>query len=168
MCNINIDLLIKDRHWKREEDVNLNLMEDIFKIVFDYLKIPICRKNIEISITLTDDESIRVLNKDYRQKDKATNVLTFSLYEKKANILEDMEKLPLMSLGDVVFSYDTIQKEAEEQNKNFKNHFVHMLIHSYLHLFSYDHIKSKDRKEMEKLEIEILGKLGINNPYIID
>lgn len=167
MCNINIDLLIQDRQWKKEEDINLNLMEDIFKIVFNYLKIPMCKRNIEISITLTDDENIRVLNKDYRRKDKATNVLTFSLYEKKANILEDMEKLPLMSLGDIVFSYGTVKKEAKEQNKDFKNHFVHLLIHSYLHLFSYDHIKEKDRKVMERLEIEILEKLDIKNPYII-
>lgn len=167
MCNINIDLLIQNRHWKKEEDINLNLMEDIFKIVFNYLKIPMCKRNIEISITLTDDENIRVLNKDYRRKDKPTNVLTFSLYEKKASILEDMEKLPLMSLGDIVFSYDTIKKEAKDQNKDFKNHFIHLLIHSYLHLFSYDHIKEKDRKEMEKLEIEILEKISIKNPYII-
>ena len=167
MCNINIDLLIRDRQWKKENDININLMEDIFKLVFDHLKVPLCKRNIEISITLTDDENIRVLNKDYRHKDKKTNVLTFSLYEKKENILEDMEKLPYMSLGDVVFSYDTIKQEAKEQNKTFKNHFIHMLVHSYLHLFSYDHIKAKEQKEMEKLEIEILAKLGIKNPYII-
>lgn len=166
MCNINIDLLIQDKQWKKE-DINISLMEDIFKLVFDHLNVPLCKRNIEISITLSDDDNIRVLNKDYRHKDKATNVLTFSLYEKRVNILEDMEKLPYMSLGDIVFSYDTIKQESQEQDKTFKNHFIHMLIHSYLHLFSYDHIKTKDRKEMEKLEIEILAKLGIKNPYLI-
>lgn len=167
MCNINIDLLIQDRHWKKQENINRNLMEDIFKLVFDHLKVPMCKKNIEISITLTDDENIKILNRDYRQKDKATNVLTFSLYDNKDNILNDMQKLPYMSLGDIVFSYDTIKQEAEEQSKEFKNHFIHMLVHSYLHLFSYDHINDKDRKNMEKIEIDILNKLNINNPYII-
>ena len=82
-------------------------------------------------------------------------------------IFRDMETLPVMCLGDMVFSYETIEKEAEEQNKTFKNHFTHMLIHSYLHLFAYDHIKAKERKEMESIEIEILKNFGIDNPYII-
>lgn len=167
MCNINIDLLIQNKSWKKQKDINLNLMEDTFKAVYNHLKVPICKRNIEVSITLSDDKNIRVLNKEYRHKDKSTNVLTFSLYNNKKDIFRDMEILPVMCLGDMVFSYETIEKEAEEQNKTFKNHFTHMLIHSYLHLFAYDHIKVKERKEMESIEIEILKKFGIDNPYII-
>lgn len=167
MCNINIDLLIQNKSWKKQKDINLNLMEDTFKAVYNHLKVPICKRNIEVSITLSDDKNIRVLNKEYRHKDKSTNVLTFSLYNNKKDIFRDMETLPVMCLGDMVFSYETIEKEAEEQNKTFKNHFTHMLIHSYLHLFAYDHIKVKERKEMEGIEIEILKKFGIDNPYLI-
>ena len=167
MCNINIDLLIQNKSWKKQKDINLNLMEDTFKAVYNHLKVPICKRNIEVSITLSDDKNIRVLNKEYRHKDKSTNVLTFSLYNNKKDIFRDMETLPVMCLGDMVFSYETIEKEAEEQNKTFKNHFTHMLIHSYLHLFAYDHIKVKERKEMESIEIEILKKFGIDNPYLI-
>lgn len=167
MCNINIDLLIQNKSWKKQKDINLNLMEDTFKAVYNHLKVPICKRNIEVSITLSDDKNIRVLNKEYRHKDKSTNVLTFSLYNNKKDIFRDMETLPVMCLGDMVFSYETIEKEAEEQNKTFKNHFTHMLIHSYLHLFAYDHIKVKERKEMEGIEIEILKKFGIDNPYFI-
>lgn len=167
MCNINIDLLIQNKSWKKQKDINLNLMEDTFKAVYNHLKVPICKRNIEVSITLSDDKNIRVLNKEYRHKDKSTNVLTFSLYNNKKDIFRDMETLPVMCLGDMVFSYETIEKEAEEQNKTFKNHFTHMLIHSYLHLFAYDHIKAKERKEMESIEIEILKKFRIDNPYLI-
>lgn len=167
MSNTNIDLLVQDKSWKIEKDINLKLMEDTFKLVSNYLKIPMCENTIEISITLSDDENIRVINKDYRHKDKATNVLTFSLYNKKHEIFKDIKKLPCMTLGDIIFSYDTIKKEAEEQSKTFKDHFIHMLIHSYLHLFSYDHIEQNERKLMENTEITILKKLGIKNPYII-
>ena len=71
-------------------------------------------------------------------------------------------------MGDIIFSYDTIKKEAEEQNKTFLNHFIHMLVHSYLHLFAYDHIKENERRKMETMEIEILKIINIDNPYIID
>lgn len=168
MSNINIDLLIQDKSWKSQKDINKKLMEDVFKLVLDYLKIPICENSIEISITLTNDKNIRILNRDYRHRDKATNVLTFSLYEKKEDVVNDISKLPFMALGDIIFSYDTIKKESVEQNKDFKEHFIHMLVHSYLHLFTYDHIKKKERDVMEKIEIEILQSIGIKNPYVIE
>lgn len=166
MSNIDIDLLIKDRLWKGQKDINKVLMSDVFNMVLDYLKIPLCKNPIEISITLTDDKNIRVLNKNYRHKDKPTNVLTFSLYEKKSDIISDIKKLPCMSLGDIIFSFDTINQEAEEQGKTFKDHFIHMLVHSYLHLFGYDHIKPDEQNKMETMEIKILAKMGIANPYI--
>lgn len=166
MCNISIDLLIKDKSWKSHKEINKILMEDVFKSVMNYLKIPMWNNTIEISVNLTDDENIRNINRDYRHIDKTTNVLSFSLYDKKSSIINDLQKIPFVSLGDIIFSYDTIKKEAEEQNKTFTNHFIHMLIHSYLHLLGYDHMVSKERKEMEAMEIEILNLMNICNPYI--
>ncbi len=168
MSNISIDLLVQDKSWKSQKEINKKLMEDIFKLVLNYLKIPMCKNTIEISVTLTDDENIRVLNKDYRHRDKPTNVLTFSLYEKKSDVVNDIKKLPCMALGDIIFSYDTIERESEDQNKTFINHFIHMLVHSYLHLFSYDHLEKKDQNEMERIEIEILKMMNIENPYIVN
>jgi len=167
MSNINIDLLVQDRSWKSQKEINKQLMEDIFKLVLNYLKIPMCENTVEISVTLTNDENIRTLNKNYRHRDRPTNVLTFSLYEKKSDVVNDIRKMPFMALGDIIFSYDTIEKESREQHKTFKNHFIHMLIHSYLHLFSYDHIEKREQKEMENIEIEILKSLNIDNPYTI-
>ena len=166
--NIDIDLLVQCKLWKNENDINEKLMEKTFLLVFDYLKLSTNNDNsIELSITLTDDEHIQSLNKEYRHRDKPTNVLTFSLYENKKSIINDLKTLPCMALGDIIFSYDTIKKEAKEQNKTFLNHFIHMLVHSYLHLFGYDHIKYYERKKMENMEIEILKSINIDNPYVI-
>lgn len=166
--NIDIDLLIQDKSWKTDKNINKQLMRDIFNLVMNYLKISLDRfHNIEFSVNLSNDKHIQKLNKEYRNKDKPTNVLTFSIYENKKDIKKDLKTLPCIALGDIIFSYNTIKKEAEEQNKTFLNHFIHMLVHSYLHLFAYDHIKDNERKRMEKMEIEILKSIDIDNPYII-
>lgn len=166
--SIDIDLLVQDKSWKSNRNVNKSLMENLFNIVTKYLKLSIHKdSSIELSITLTNDDHIHKLNKEYRHKDRATNVLTFSLYENKKDIIKDLKNLPCMSLGDIIFSFDTIEREAKEQNKTFLDHFTHMLVHSYLHLFGYDHIKCQERKKMEIMEVEILKLININNPYII-
>ncbi len=108
----------------------------------------------EISIVLTDDAHIQILNRDYRGKDKPTNVLSFP---------QDEPSL----LGDLVFAYETIAREAIEQNKSFTDHMTHMIVHGTLHLIGYDHIKDHEAQIMEGLEIEILSKLNIKNPYEI-
>ena len=106
-----------------------------------------------ISILLTNDEHIQRLNHDFRQKDKPTNVLSFPSDE------DDF-------LGDIAISFNTLEKEADEQDKEFIHHFIHMLIHGTLHLQGHDHIDDDDAEKMESLEIKILEDMGIKNPYI--
>ena len=108
----------------------------------------------EVSIVLTNDTHIRTLNRDYRGKDKPTNVLSFPQDE------------PAL-LGDIIIALETIQREAEEQRKSFDNHFTHMLVHGCLHLMGFDHITDNEAKEMETLEVQILKQLNIKNPYEI-
>lgn len=108
----------------------------------------------EISIVLTNDAAIRTLNRDYRGKDKATNVLSFPQEE------------PAM-LGDIIIALETITREAEDQDKSFHDHFTHMLVHGCLHLLGYDHMNDDEAREMESLEIEILQRMNIKNPYEI-
>ena len=167
MNKVNIDLIIEDKIWKKEKEINKKLIKNGFLLVVEYLGIKL-KSNNEISITLSNDEYIKKLNNKYREKDSTTNVLTFSLYNNINNIKNDNLVMPFIALGDIVFAYDTICKEAHEQNKSFINHFIHLLIHSILHLFAFDHIKENDRKKMEKIEIEILQAFNIDNPYIID
>lgn len=112
----------------------------------------------EVSVLLTNDKEIRHLNKKYRNIDKATNVLSFSI-ESDAYLSE------LKMIGDLVISKDRITYEANEQKKTFNEHFAHMLIHGFLHLLNFSHENDKNSNLMEKKEVELLSKLNIPNPY---
>ncbi len=117
----------------------------------------------EVAVVLADDAFVQSLNSQYRGKNKPTNVLSFpaSYAEPTTN-----NHQPATELGDIVLALETIEKEAKEQGKSFRNHAIHLLVHGFLHLIGYDHIKEKDAEIMEKMEIKILGKLGIANPYL--
>lgn len=114
----------------------------------------------EMSITLTDDAHIRILNRDWRQQDKATNVLSFP-----APDLPD-EALP-QPLGDVIVAYETLVREAEAEGKKAGDHLTHLVVHGTLHLLGYDHMNDQEAEEMEALEREILADLGISDPYAL-
>jgi len=111
------------------------------------------KKVMEMAVVLADDAFIRGLNKTYRGKDKATNVLSFPAGE--ADVL-----------GDLVLAFETVEREAKEQGKNPKHHAVHLLVHGTLHLLGYDHENDKDAAQMEAHEIKILKKLEVDNPYL--
>ena len=112
----------------------------------------------EMSITLTDDARIRVLNREWRGKDKPTNVLSFPAAD-----LPD-EALP-QPLGDVIVAYETLAAEAEAEDKTPADHLTHLVVHGTLHLLGYDHIDDQEAEEMEALEKDILADLGIDDPY---
>lgn len=104
------------------------------------------------TIKFTDDAEIQQLNKDFRGKDKPTNVLSFP------NDSEDY-------LGDIAISIETIKREAVEQDKAYEHHMLHMIIHGFLHLLGFDHIDDEEAEEMESFEIAVLQEIGIKNPY---
>ena len=109
------------------------------------------RSDAEISVVLADDKFIHALNKQYRGKDKPTNVLSF-----------ENEGL---CAGDIVVAYGVLVREAREQHKSFRAHLAHLLVHGTLHLQKYDHLTDKQANKMESLEIKIMQKLGYPNPY---
>jgi probable rRNA maturation factor len=112
----------------------------------------------EVSLLFTNDEGIRKLNHQWRDKDKPTNVLSFP-----GNDPQDDVYGPL--LGDIVFAYETVAKEAEELGIEFNNHLTHLTVHGLLHLFDYDHQEKDEAELMESLETAILAGLGIDDPY---
>ena len=119
-------------------------------------------RDMEASIVLANDDLIHVLNREYRGMDKPTNVLSF------ANLDSDdpMPEEGPYPLGDIILSYQTIDREANEQGKFFKDHFTHMIVHGTLHLLGYDHQDEDEANIMETLEIRILQKMNIQNPYM--
>jgi len=113
----------------------------------------------ELSIRIVSIEESQSLNAQYRGKDKPTNVLSFE------SDLPDF--VPSAFLGDLVICAQIVANEALEQQKTLEHHWAHMCIHGMLHLMGLDHIQDADAHEMESLEITILAKLGIDDPYQI-
>ncbi|HIC40805.1 MAG TPA: rRNA maturation RNase YbeY [Piscirickettsiaceae bacterium] len=111
----------------------------------------------ELLIRIVDKDEIQTLNKTYRHQDKPTNVLSF-----ESDLPVEIDEA---ILGDVVICTEIVAEEAKAQNKTFDEHLTHMAIHGTLHLLGYDHIESEDAKQMENLEIKILEKIKIANPY---
>ncbi|MFT4652732.1 MAG: putative rRNA maturation factor [Kangiellaceae bacterium] len=113
----------------------------------------------EISVRIVSMNESAYLNSQYRGKDKPTNVLSFE---------SDLpEFVPSAFLGDLVICAQIVNNEAAQQHKPPQHHWAHMCIHGMLHLVGFDHIDSNDALEMESLEINILAKLGIDDPYQI-
>jgi len=112
----------------------------------------------ELTIRVVDEAEIQQLNSQYRHKDKTTNVLSFPF--------EVPEGVELNLLGDLIICSQVVAAEAKSQNKALFDHWAHMVIHGCLHLVGFDHISDTDAQEMESLEIAILTKLGIDNPYL--
>lgn len=113
----------------------------------------------ELSVLLTDDARIAVINKQWRQQDKPTNVLSFPALQ----LAPGDRPLPL--LGDLVLAHETIAREAAQFSKSFDNHVTHLIIHGLLHLLGYDHVMDSDAETMENLEKDILAAKGISDPY---
>nr|WP_211244989.1 rRNA maturation RNase YbeY [Thalassotalea mangrovi] len=117
-------------------------------------------KDAELTVRIATDEESRQLNREYRGKDKPTNVLSFPF--------EVPEGVDINLLGDLVVCAEVVRQEALTQNKALMDHWAHMIIHGCLHLLGYDHIREDDAEEMEALEVKLLASLNIANPYITD
>lgn len=106
----------------------------------------------EVSLALADDAQVRVLNRDYRGKDKPTNVLSFESGDRPF-------------LGDVVLALETVLAEAKDQGKKPADHLTHLVVHGVLHLLGHDHEKTSEARKMEQVEVEVLSGLGVPDPY---
>ncbi len=117
------------------------------------------------SVLFSDDEELHTLNRDWRGKDKPTNVLSFPMLEDDELAALDFDGPPVM-LGDIALSFDTCAREAGEKSVPLQDHASHLVIHGLLHLAGFDHEKGEaEAEEMESLEIKALAGLGIGNPY---
>ena len=139
----------------------INIINKVIEQCFKEEKLE--KTNLYISVILTNPENIKKINKEYRNIDKETDVLSFPMFEKeeieeikasKENIVEDV-------LGDIVISIEQVKKQAQEYGHSFEREFAYMLVHGFYHLMGYDHIKEEDKQKMRPKEEKILNDLDI-------
>ena len=111
----------------------------------------------ELVIRIVDEAEMTQFNEQYRDKKGSTNILSFPF--------EAPEGVENYLLGDMLVCAPVVEKEAQQQNKELEHHWAHMIVHGVLHLLGYDHVDDEDAEEMEALEIKILKKINIKNPY---
>ena len=148
-----IDVHIQDPAWSEDLDDPDSVIRNAVSAIWPLLDDP---KIGELSLALVSNADIQTLNRDYRGKDKPTNVLSFPSIG------------PGAILGDIVLARETIQREAKDASKLFHNHLTHLIIHGFLHLQGYDHDTEDQADIMEGLEIKALAALDIDNPYKIN
>lgn len=115
------------------------------------------REFVELTIRIVDEAESQALNRDYRQRDQPTNVLSFP-FEAPPGAVSEL-------LGDLVICAPVVAREASEQGKPLDAHWAHMVVHGVMHLLGYDHERDDEAERMEALEAERLATLGIENPY---
>jgi probable rRNA maturation factor len=115
----------------------------------------------ELCIHLADDAHVRALNARWRGLDRPTNVLSFPAFAPS-----QLARARL--LGDIVLAYETLAREADEENKPLADHYRHLVVHGFLHLIGFDHDVETDAERMEAMETRILARLGVADPYKAD
>jgi probable rRNA maturation factor len=153
--NPYIDVIIRSQRWKAQPRAAASVRRALAAATQ-----AVSTPHAELAIVLTDDSAIRALNRQWRKRDEPTNVLSFP-----AKIARAARNLP-QHLGDIVIAYETMAREAAAQHKPFRHHLVHLAIHGYLHLLGYDHATDREAKKMERLEVDILARLGVPDPYV--
>ena len=122
----------------------------------------------EISLMGCDDARIAVLNADFRGKPQPTNVLSWPSEERGAAVAGEMPVSPDPAdpeLGDIAIAFETCEAEARAAGKPIGEHVTHLIVHATLHLLGFDHDRDADAALMEGLETQILGKMGLDDPY---
>ena len=160
---LKIDVLVASDRWKKHaktaaKTTTASAQAIVRRAVTRAAAAVLSPSKGELAIVLADDSSIRLLNRDWRGVDAATNVLSFPA--KPANGKKTAEHL-----GDIVLAFETIAREARGEGKPFAHHLAHLAVHGFLHLVGYDHERDKDAQVMEDAERDILRQLAIPDPY---
>ena len=146
-----IDVEVDDPHW-------LDTVPDVEILVRTAVEAALEGRAVgEVVVLLTDDERVRTLNREFRSKDQATNVLSFPAHPSARP-----------HLGDLALAYGVCCKEAPAQGKSVKNHLMHLTIHGVLHLLGYDHQSDPDAAAMQAIERSLLSEFGVADPYVLD
>jgi probable rRNA maturation factor len=150
----HIEVIVGSARWRRRPKA-----KTIVKKAISVAAKAASTRPSKLAILLSDDSSIRALNRQWRGKNAPTNVLSFPA----AGGGEPQSSPPY--IGDVVIAYETTAREAAAEGKRFDDHLAHLAVHGFLHLLGYDHENVRDADTMENLERRILAQLGVPDPY---
>ena len=155
--------MVEDKRWGDIDALALLATNAVLK------RLGLEPSKFEISLLACNDARIAALNEDFRGKPQPTNVLSWPSDERAAVADGEMPIPPCPGrdeeLGDIAIAYETCRREADEAGKSIRDHTVHLLVHGTLHLLGFDHERDRDATLMVGLETEILGKLGVSDPY---
>lgn len=136
-------------------------IDNLLQFAADYLKLP---NDTEMSVTFMDNAAIQIINRDYRDKDAPTDVISFAMEEDgedEAPIIFDEEMAMPRNLGDIMISTERAAEQAEEYGHSFDRELGFLAVHGFLHINGYDHMTPEDEKEMFGLQKEILDAYGL-------
>ncbi|WP_050603097.1 rRNA maturation RNase YbeY [Ruegeria sp. 6PALISEP08] len=162
---MNLELTVEDDRWQGLETLSRKAISAV--LAFAEIDPEFC----EVSVLGCDDARIAELNSEFRGKPSATNVLSWPAEDLAPDLPGQVPNAPQpdftgeIPLGDIAISFETSAREAAEAGKAMDDHVIHLLVHGTLHLLGYDHIRDPDATLMEGIEVKILGKLGIDDPY---
>ena len=162
---MNLKVTIEDERWHGLEPIAEGAIRGVLEACD--LEPSLC----EVSVLGCGDDKIAELNAAFRGKPTSTNVLSWPAEDLSAKDAGGEPGVPQsdfmgeLALGDIAVSYDTCARESVEAGKVMDDHVTHLIVHGTLHLLGYDHIRDLDATLMEGVEVEILGKLGIDDPY---
>lgn len=168
--NFRLNVSLDDERWENELPDIGQLSEQVAQSVWNYVSahedidFMSFSKPVEVNVSLNNDAEVHRLNKEFRNMDKPTNVLSFANIDDE-NFEDDIRANPLIELGDIIIALETMQREAEEKNISLHDHYCHLFTHGLLHLLGFDHVEDDEAEYMESFETEILSTLNIADPY---
>ena len=142
-----------------------NQIKNILNQFLDFFDI----MKLDLEISFCSEDQIRELNKKFRGKDSATNVLSFPTSLENYEVISSLKPTEAdnpYELGDIAIAFEICKKEATKSQVKFEHHVYHLIIHSVLHLLGFDHEEEENASKMEKIEVQVLANLGISNPYL--
>lgn len=164
---MTVDLLVEDSRWDSIDLGGICARASEASLGYHDLD----PEDAEIALRAVDDAEIARLNAEFRHKPTPTNVLSWPAQALAPDTPGALPSRPIadafgdLPLGDIALAYDTCLREATEQGKALADHVTHLVVHGILHLLGYDHVDDADAARMEQAEAEILGKMGLPDPY---
>jgi probable rRNA maturation factor len=169
---VKLEIAVRSARWRKQRTAQSIVRKAVLAAAKAASTAP-----AELAIVLSHDSAIKALNRDWRGKNTATNVLSFPAApagpwpkprksgKKTSRNTTRKSRSPIPYIGDIVIAYQTTAREAEAEGKPFSHHLAHLAVHGFLHLLGHDHETDRDAEKMESLERRILRRLAVPDPY---